>query len=166
MNDCLTRIKFGRTLYGRAGVHAAVLEDPWCPTCLKEDSQVEGSLIHSLYECRHTYNIVWSLSKYFFDTTLTRTEFILGVTDSKINQNINKETECLLTSLVNNYALHIIASKIRDRKALVPEIILKEIITQLRTNKLLKPQCTAARALASPHLTHFTNFDRSFFTEL
>ena len=37
-NDVLTRIKLGRTLYGYSGMHAGVLDDPWCTNCMKEDN--------------------------------------------------------------------------------------------------------------------------------
>ena len=49
MNDALTRVKLGRTLFVRSGVHAGVLEEEWCGTCLREDNQeIEDSVTHSL----------------------------------------------------------------------------------------------------------------------
>ena len=166
MNDCLTRIKYGKTLYGRAGVHAGVLEDPWCPTCLKEDNlEIEDSTLHSLYSCRHAYRTVLSLSDYCFLAIPTGTEFILGVTTSKINQAIDKQTGCLMTSLINNYAAHIITTKIRANKSLVAVVIIKEIISQLNNILLLTPQCTASKVLNNPLFSHFTTFTRSRFTD-
>ena len=48
-NDVLTRLKLGRTLFGQSGVHAGVLDDPWCIICLKEDNmEVEDSFLHSV----------------------------------------------------------------------------------------------------------------------
>ena len=62
-NDVLTRIKLGRTLFGKAGVHAGILEDPWCQICLREDNkETEDTLLHSLYACPHVYKIILSLT--------------------------------------------------------------------------------------------------------
>ena len=121
-------VKLVRTLYGRPGIHAGVLEDPWCPTCPKDDNlEIEDLILHSLYSCRDSYR---SLSDYFFETIPTGTKLILGVTTSKINQA--KQTGCLLTGLINNYTAHIITTK-RANKSLVTEIILKEIIITANT---------------------------------
>ena len=72
INDVLTRIKLGKTLYGQQGVHAGVLEDPWCPTCKEEDDlEIEDSLAHSNYSCPHVFRIIEDMSKYFFETIPT-----------------------------------------------------------------------------------------------
>ena len=64
-NDVLTRIKLGRTLYGNSGVHAGILDDPWCTNCVREDNkETEDSLFHSLYNCPHVFKIIQALTKY------------------------------------------------------------------------------------------------------
>ena len=105
-NDVITRIKLGRTLFGKAGVRTGILEDPWCQICLMEDNkETEDTLLHSLYK------IILSLTKYFLDTIPNRTEFILGVTNSNIHQAIDRQQGCLLTSLLYNYVAFIITTK-------------------------------------------------------
>ena len=47
VNDCLTRIRLGRTLFGITEVHAGILDDPWCQICLREDNKdTEDTLLH------------------------------------------------------------------------------------------------------------------------
>ena len=74
INDVLTRIKLGRTLFGVAGVHAGVKDDQWFSTCLQEDNlEIEDSLVHSLFSCPHILNIIEAITKYFLITTPTCT---------------------------------------------------------------------------------------------
>ena len=67
INDILTRIKLGRTLFGPQGVHAGILDDPWCSICQEEDNlEIEDSLAHHNYSCPYIFLIIREVSKYFF----------------------------------------------------------------------------------------------------
>ena len=80
INDVLTRIKLGRTLYSPPGVHTGVLDDPWCSTCQQEDNlEIEDSLLHCLFSIPHMLNIIEGITKYFLNTTPTCTDLIMGV---------------------------------------------------------------------------------------
>ena len=105
-------------------MHARVLEEEWCGTCLREDNQeIEDSFSHSLYDYKHTTLVIRGVSKYFF-----KSNRLHSGGEGIQNPSYHKQTN--ISSLLLNYALY---SIIKGNKALVPEIIIREVTIQLAT---------------------------------
>ena len=100
INDTLTRIKLGRTLYGPQGVQY-----------MQEYSMIPGA--HSVKRKTHIFPIIREVSKYFFDTTPSIKNYILGATNSPLDRNIDKQYGCLIASLVFYYCVHMITTRRR-----------------------------------------------------
>ena len=159
-NDILTRIKLGRTLYGPQGVHAGVLEDPWCSLCKDEDNlEIEDSLAHSNYSCPHIFLIIRDVSKYFFVTTPTIKDYILGATNSNIDQNMDKQYGCLISSLLYNLSVQLITTRRRASQPLVGSQIIKDIISKLQSFITHYPSHRLTGILKLPSLAHFLVFN-------
>ena len=166
INDVLTRIKLGRTLYGQPGVHAGVLDDPWCITCKQEDNlEIEDSLVHSLFSCPHQLTIIKGITKSFLNTTPTCTGFIMGVSQSNIDQNIDKQYGCLITSLVYNIIVHLITNRRRACKPLVVSIIVREVISCLESFTDNCPSHQVTGILLNPSIAHFTKYNETLLLE-
>ena len=160
INDILTRIKLGRTLYGPQGVHAGILDDPWCSLCQEEDNlEIEDSLAHHNYSCPHISQIIREVSKYFFETTPSIKNYILGATYSNLDQNIDKQHGCLISSLLYNYCVHLITIRRRARQPLVGSQIIKNIISKLQSLILNYPSTRLTGILKLPNLAHFLVFN-------
>ena len=156
INDTLTRIKLGRTLYGPQGVHAGILDDPWCSLCQEEDNlEIEDSLAHHNYNCPHIFPIIREVSKYFFDTTPSIRNYILGATNSPLDRNIDKQYGCLIASLVFNYCVHMITTRRRANQVLVGTVIIKNIISKFQLILLHYPSTKLTGILQQPNLAHF-----------
>ena len=166
INDVLTRIKLGRTLYGPAGVHAGVLDDPWCSTCQQEDNlEIEDSLVHSLFSCPHMFNIIEGITKYFLNITPTCTDFIMGVSQSNIDHTINKQYGCLITSLVYNITVHLVTKRRRACKPLVASLIIREVISCLESFKDNCPRHQITGILLDPTIAHFTTYNENLLLD-
>ena len=160
INDILTRIKLGRTLYGPQGVHAGILDDPWCSLCQEEDNlEIEDSLAHHNYSCPHIFPIIREVSKYFFETTPSIKNYILGATYSNLDQNVDKQHGCLISSLLYNYCVHLITIRRRARQPLVGSQIIKNIISKLQSLILNYPSTRLTGILKLPNLAHFLVFN-------
>ena len=156
INDTLTRIKLGRTLYGPQGVHAGIIDDPWCSLCQEEDNlEIEDSLAHHNYNCPHILPIIREVSKYFFDCTPSIKSYIMGVTNSPLDQNIDKQYGCLIASLVFNLSVHMITTRRRAKQVLVGTIIIKNIISKFQLLLLHYPSSKLKGILQQPSLAHF-----------
>ena len=57
----------------------------------------------------------------------------MGVNNSNIDQAINRQQGCMLTSLIYNYVAYIITTKTRARKPLVARVIIKEVTSCLKS---------------------------------
>ena len=155
-NDILTRIKLGRTLYGQQGVHAGVLDDPWCSLCKEEDDlEIEDSLAHSNYSCPHVFRIIRDMSKYFLVTIPTSKDFILGVTKSNIDHTLDKQYGCLISSLLYNLTVHLITKRRRACQPLVGSQIIKDIISNLQSFTAYCPTHRISGMLKLPSISHF-----------
>ena len=166
INDILTRIKMGRTLYGQQGVHAGVLDDPWCTTCKQEDDlEIEDSLVHSNYSCPHVFNIIEGISKYFLETIPTCKDFILGVFQSNIDRNLDKQYGCLISSLIYNLTVHLITKRRRACKPLVGSQIIKDIISNLQSFTDNCPTHKVSGMLLQPSISHFLKYNETRLLE-
>ena len=155
-NDCLTRIKLGRTLYGPQGVNAGISDDPWCSLCLEEDNlEIEDSLEHHNYSCPHVLPIIKEVTNYFLGYTPSSKSYIMGVTSSPLDLSINKEYGCKIASLICNMTVHMITIKRRAKQVLVGNGIILRIISKLNYLLLTYSSSKLTGTIKNPLLTHF-----------
>ena len=69
----------------------------------------------------------------------------MGVTNSKIDQAIDRQNGCMLTSLIYNYAAYI--TKTRAKKNLVARVIIKEVASCLKNITVITPRSSVAKIL-------------------
>ena len=157
VNDCLTRIKFGRTMYGPQGVNAGISEDPWCSLCLEIDNlEVEDSLEHHNYSCPHVLPIIKEVTNYFLGYTPTCKNYIMGITCSPLDLSIKKELGCKIASLICNLAVHLITTKRRAKQVLVGNVLIVSIISKINQLLLTYSATNIKGTIKSPVLNHFT----------
>ena len=163
VNDCLTRIKLGRTMYGPQGVNAGISDDPWCSLCLEKDNlEVEDSLEHHNYSCPHVLPIVKEVTNYFLGYTPTCKSYIMGTTCSPLDISIRKELGCKISSLICNLAVHMITTKRRAKQVLVGNILIVAIISQIKL-LLTRSASNIKGTLQTPTLTHFLKLTPALF---
>ena len=156
-NDCLTRIKFGRTMYGQQGVNAGISDDPWCSLCLEiSNLEVDDSFEHHNYSCPHVLPIIKEVTNYFLGYTPTCKNYIMGITCSPLGLSIKKELGLKISSLVCNQTVHLITTKRRAKQVLIGTSLIVQIISQLKQLSLILPDTNLTGIISSPLFKHFT----------
>ena len=156
-NDCLTRIKFGRTMYGPQGVNAGITDDPWCSLCLElSNTEVEDSFAHYNYSCPHVLPIIKEVTQYFLGRTPTCTNYIMGMTCSPLGQSIQKELGLKISSLILNQTVHFITTRRRSKQVLDGTSIIIQIISHLTKLSLISPHSKLQGIFSTQPFKHFT----------
>ena len=163
-NDCLTRIKYGRTMYGSQGVHAGVLDDPWCSLCRElSNIEVEDSFVHYNYSCPHVLPIITEVTQYFLGHTPTCTNYIMGMTCSPLGQSIQKELGLKISSLILNQTVHFITTRRRAKQALEGTGIIIQIISHLSKLSLIPTTKKLQGIFNSAPFQHFLTLTPNLF---
>ena len=163
-NDCLTRIKYGRTMYGPQGVHAGVIDDPWCSLCMElSNREVEDSFAHYNYSCPHVLPIITEVTQYFLGHTPTCTNYIMGMTCSPLGQSIQKELGLKISSLILNQTVHFITTRRRAKQALEGTGIIIQIISHLSKLSLIPTTTKLQGIFNSVPFQHFLTLTPNLF---
>ena len=90
----------------------------------------------------------------------------MGVTNSPLDQSIDKQYGCLIASLVFNHTVHLITTRRRAKQVLVGTVIIQNIISKFKHILLHYQSTKLSGILQNPILDHFLTLNNDLlFTE-